>query len=65
MQDDGPTLNFWIGNALLAVAMLFLLFMGAIWEYLGAATMVLWIAVVIGGVYFLMRDKGGSNNMPG
>lgn len=65
MQDNGPTLNFWIGNGLLAVAMLLLLFMGAIWEQLGGIAMMLWIGLVIAGVYFLMKDKGSSSNMPG
>lgn len=65
MQDNPPTLNFWIGNGLLAVAMLLLLFMGAVWEQLGVTAMILWIALVIAGVYFLMKDKGSSSNMPG
>ena len=65
MQDERPKLNFWIGNAILAVAMLCLLFMGALWELLGGMTMVFWIGLVIAGVYFLMKDKDSTPNLPG
>ena len=64
MQDQGPKLSFWIGNGILAVAMLLLLFMGRLWEHMGAAAMGLWIALVIAGVYMLLKDNG-SPNMPG
>lgn len=49
--------NFLIGNALLAVALMLLLFMGRAWEVMGAGAMVLWIALVVAGVTFLMKDK--------
>lgn len=51
--------NFLIGNAILAVALLLLLFMGSAWETLGIGAMVVWIAMVVAGVYFLM--KGGDS----
>jgi hypothetical protein len=47
--------NFLLGNAILAVAMLLLLFMGSAWEALGMGAMVLWIGLVATGVYFLMQ----------
>jgi hypothetical protein len=50
--------NFFIGNAILAVALLLLLFMGSAWEALGMGAMVVWVALVVTGVYFLMRDSG-------
>jgi hypothetical protein len=60
---DGPenSNKFVIGNAILALALLMLLFMGSIWEAMGGAAMVLWIALVAAGVYFLMQagDKSG------
>jgi hypothetical protein len=58
MQNEGPKVSFWIGNGILAVAMVLLLFMGRLWEQMGAAVMGLWIALVIGGVYMLMKDNG-------
>jgi hypothetical protein len=56
---DGPenSNNFLIGNAILAVALMLLLFMGRAWEVMGAGAMVLWIALVVTGVTFLMKDK--------
>jgi hypothetical protein len=56
---DGPenSNNFFIGNAILAVALMLLLFMGRAWEVMGAGAMVLWIALVVTGVTFLMKDK--------
>lgn len=65
MQDQGPKTNFWIGNAILVVAMVMLLLMGAAWERLGPLAMVIWVALVIAGLYFLMKDKDGSPNLPG
>jgi hypothetical protein len=52
--------NFLIGNVILGVALLLLLFMGRAWEVMGVAAMVLWIALVVAGVYFLMQDRGKS-----
>ncbi len=64
MQENKPRINFWIGNAFLVTAMVFLLFMGRIWEQLGAVTMLLWIALVIAGVYFVLKDNDAPN-LPG
>lgn len=52
--------NFLIGNVILGIALLLLLFMGSAWEALGMAAMVLWVALVVAGVYFLMQ--GGGDN---
>ncbi|MEN8169182.1 MAG: hypothetical protein ABFS08_03080 [Pseudomonadota bacterium] len=65
MNDDKPTTKFWIGNGVLALALLLLLFMGQLWEVLGAGAMVLWGAVVAVGVYLLMNDKGGPSGLSG
>ena len=64
MQDNGPKTNFWIGNAILVLALVLLLFMGKAWEELGVLAMGVWVALVISGVYFLMKDKDNPN-MPG
>ncbi len=57
MNDEGPSRNFMIGNALMAVALIMLLYIGALWESMGPAAMGLWIAVAGAGTFFLMKDK--------
>jgi hypothetical protein len=51
-KEFGP--NFWLGNGILAVALIMLLFMGSMWETFGPIAMVLWTAVVAFGVYLVM-----------
>lgn len=51
-QEFGPT--FWLGNAILALALVMLLFMGTMWETFGPLALVLWTAVVALGVYLVM-----------
>ncbi len=63
MNQENPTPRFWLGNAVLAVALLLLLFMGKLWEVMGVGAMVLWTVLVIVGVYLLMSDKGGGSSM--
>lgn len=60
MNEPEFTKTFWLGNGILAVAMVVLLFMGRLWEIMGVSAIVLWTALVIAGVYLLMKDKGGS-----
>ncbi|MDH5785476.1 MAG: hypothetical protein OEZ16_07705 [Chromatiales bacterium] len=59
MNENEPTPRFWLGNGVMAVALLMLLFMGRIWELLGVGAMVLWVLLVGVGVYLLMSDKKG------
>ncbi|OOZ39306.1 hypothetical protein BOW53_12155 [Solemya pervernicosa gill symbiont] len=63
-MNNSNSTKFWLGNAVLAVALIMLLFMGAIWEAMGGAAMGLWIALVIAGVYLLSGKGGGGPNMP-
>lgn len=65
MNDDKPTTKFWLGNGVLALALLLLLYMGKLWALMGAGAMVLWVLLVAVGVYLLMSDKGGPSNSPG
>jgi hypothetical protein len=62
MHNQGS--KFWLGNAVMAVALLILLFMGTLWQYLGFWAMGLWAAVAGLGGYLLMADKGKSPNEP-
>lgn len=49
--------HFWIGNGILAIAMLMLFFMGSLSERLGIGAVALWMVVAAVGVGFLMSDR--------
>lgn len=49
--------NFWIGNGILAVAMLTLLFMGPLSEALGIWAALLWMVLAAVGMVLVMSDK--------
>ena len=48
--------NFWIGNGLLALAFLMLIFMNTLSEVLGSGAVVLWMAAAAAGTYFIMKS---------
>lgn len=54
-----PKMNnrFLLGNLILGTALILLLFMGKAWDLLGAAAMVLWVALAGAGMHLLMKDK--------
>jgi hypothetical protein len=56
--------TFWIGNALLAVSLVMLIFLGALWELMGSLAMVIWMGFAGVGMYLITRDKGPASNMP-
>lgn len=64
MHDSQRSFNFWLGNGILAFAMLLLLFMGSLWSAMGLWAMGLWVGVVAVGVYILMKDKDESPMSP-
>lgn len=49
--------RFWLGNAILAVALVVLLGLGPLWELMGVWAMVLWIALAAAGVILVMSDR--------
>jgi uncharacterized membrane protein len=49
--------NFWLGNGILAVAMLTLLFMGTLSDALGIWAVVMWMVLAAVGVALVMSDK--------
>lgn len=57
MNSPNRPARFWIGNGILAVAMLMLLFMGPLSEALGIWAAVLWMVVAAVGMGFVMSDK--------
>lgn len=56
--------NFWIGNGVLAVAMLTLFFMGPLSEALGVWAAVLWMALAAAGMALVMSDKSDEPPAP-
>ncbi len=58
MNDKKPSPHFWLGNAIMALALLMLLLMGKLWQLMGSGAMVLWGLTVALGLYLLLQDKG-------
>jgi len=56
--------NFWIGNAVLVLAMLMLLFMGPLSNALGIWAAVLWMALAAVGMGLIMSDKSDEPPAP-
>jgi Na+/melibiose symporter-like transporter len=56
--------NFWVGNAVLALAMLMLFFMGPLSDALGIWAAVLWMAVAAVGASLVMSDKTSEPPAP-
>lgn len=57
MNTGKRSRNFWIGNGILAVAMLALLFMGPLSDALGIWAAVLWMVLAAIGMGLVMSDK--------
>mgnify|MGYP001587202221 CR=1 FL=1 len=57
MNTGKRSRNFWIGNGILAVAMLALLFMGPLSDALGIWAAVLWMLLAAIGMGLVMSDK--------
>lgn len=64
MNTGKRSRNFWIGNAVLAAAMLSLLFMGPLSNALGIWAAVLWMALAAVGMALLMSDKSDEPPAP-
>ncbi len=56
--------NFWIGNGLMAVALVMMFSLGTLWQYMGVWAMVLWMGIAGAGMYFLMADKDNPSSFP-
>jgi hypothetical protein len=56
--------NFWIGNAVLASAMLLLFFMGPLSDALGIWAAVLWMVLAAAGMGLIMSDKSEDPPAP-
>ncbi|CUB00015.1 hypothetical protein Ga0061069_11121 [Thiomonas bhubaneswarensis] len=49
---------FWLGNAVLALAAVFLLFIDQVAQWLGTGAMALWMGMAALGVYLIVKDGG-------
>ena len=56
--------NFWLGNGILAVAMLTLFFMGPLSDALGIWAAVLWMVLAAAGMTLVMSDKSDEPPPP-
>ena len=56
-MNEEKSRRFWLGNAILGLALVVLLFMGRLAEWLGLWAMVLWTVLAIAGAYLLMTDR--------
>ncbi|MFN2338041.1 MAG: hypothetical protein ABR544_03610 [Gammaproteobacteria bacterium] len=56
-DEDRKRRDFILGNLILGLAALILLFMGPLWEHLGVWALILWMALAAVGVYLITKDK--------
>lgn len=64
MNDPQHTSSFWLGNALLGLSLVMLIFLSSLWEALGVWAMALWMGLAAAGMYLVTKDKGPSSNLP-
>jgi hypothetical protein len=62
-MDHHPP-SCWLGNALLGLSLVLLIFLGSLWEIMGSLAMVLWMILAGVGMYLVTRDQGPSSNLP-
>lgn len=63
MKEKGP--EFLIGNVLLGLAMVMLLFLQQLWTIMGSWALGLWMVLAAAGMYLVTKDKGPPGaNMP-
>jgi hypothetical protein len=56
MWEPPKSPTFWLGNVIMIIAMVVLLFIGKLWETMGVGAMVLWVLLAGAGAYLLMQD---------
>lgn len=65
MNSGKRSRNFWLGNGILAVAMLTLFFMGPLSDAIGVWAAVLWMGLAAVGMTLVMTDKSDEPPPPG
>lgn len=64
MQENKHGPKFWLGNGLLGLSLLVLLFMDALAQQMGLWAMALWMILAGIGMYFVMEDSKGRSGTP-
>lgn len=64
MNPGKHSRNFWLGNGILALAMLMLFFMGPISDALGIWSVVIWMGLAGVGMALLISDKSDEPPEP-
>jgi hypothetical protein len=57
MQEPERGPNFVIGNIILGVCVVMLLFIESLWQYLGMGALVLWMLLAAAGMYLILTEK--------
>lgn len=57
MEEPKHGTRFWAGNVVLVAALLVMLMMGTLSQYLGIGAMFLWMALAALGFYLIYTDK--------
>jgi len=64
MKHDKRKRKFWMGNGVLALAMVMLLFMGPLSSLLGIWAVAIWMGLAGAGVALLMSGQADEPPMP-
>lgn len=64
MNTGKHSRNFWIGNAVLVLAMLMMFFMGPLSDALGIWAVALWMVLAALGMGLIMSDKSEEPPAP-
>jgi hypothetical protein len=60
MQDTKHNPGFILGNVILGISLVMLLFIDQLWTFLGGWAMGLWMVLAGVGMYFVMSEKRSS-----
>ncbi|MBK6742734.1 MAG: hypothetical protein IPG66_07020 [Hydrogenophilales bacterium] len=60
MQDTKHNPGFILGNVILGLSLVMLLFIDQLWAFLGGWAMGLWMVLAGVGMYFVMSEKRSS-----
>ena len=57
MEESKHGTRFWAGNIVLVIALVVMLLMGTLSQYLGVGAMLLWMGLAALGFYLIYTDK--------
>lgn len=57
MEEPKHGTRFWAGNIVLIIALVVMLLMGTLSQYLGVGAMLLWMGLAALGFYLIYTDK--------